>query len=149
MSLDEKSRKGGDNQMTHKLPQSTPAHVLNAQRPLTLVPDRIGSEASGGRLATKSHRESCIPAGGYPRAPRTARPRETTWTYITRTVKAKRCLPDGTWQTYLHTETVKVPFIAPRATPVRTPRATVARPTQRLDKSECAAMPMAQDLNEQ
>ena len=148
MSLQGQREQGGENKVTKRLPQATPAHVLNARRPLTLVPDRLAPEASGGSLTTKSQRESCIPDGGYPRKQREQRERETTWTYVTRTVKSSRPMPDGTWQKYDYTETVKVPFIPPRATPIYAPRATVVRATQRLDQSECAAMPMAQDLNE-
>ena len=114
------------------------AASLNEDRAITLTPDRLGHVQSGGgsRIAAlNSHRATV------------KRDREPTWRYVTRTVKTHVCV-NGQWILTTCQETVRVPYLKPRATPVYAPRATTVRATQRLDHSECAGMPMAQDLNE-
>jgi hypothetical protein len=119
--------------------QGISAATLNAQSKLTLTQARLGASQSGGGTLIKAlneHRRT------------EPKPRQPCYRYVTRTVKATRPLADGTWERYSYTETVRVPFTPPRAESVRTVKPRSERQTQALHRSECAALPMAQDLNE-
>jgi hypothetical protein len=65
--------------------------------------------------------------------------------YVTRTVKGSRPMPDGTWERYDYTETVRVPFITPRAERVAKPR---PKPEARR-APEAARIKLDHDYNEQ
>lgn len=91
------------------LADAVPAATLNAARRLTLTSDRLGGLQSGGSQRIVSTRPT----------PRELRGTTRCDHYVTRTVKAHRVLPDGTWEKYEYEETVRVPFTTPRAERVR------------------------------